>query len=145
MTFCLQKRHNQGNYIVMKKVAILFFLLFSLGFQVFCQSHDEHVEAIVNSNTTFLQKHMTEEVDLALLDDEDLYDKSEAIEKIKEFFGKLSGFDGFDLKHEGTSKLNHQYYVGDLSFNGETKYRMTFFLKEKSGLMMITQIKVEEF
>jgi hypothetical protein len=48
----------------------------------------------------------------------------------------------FTVKHQGTSKLDDQYRIGDLVTSKGT-FRVTFFMKKSATAMQIKQLKIE--
>ena len=53
-------------------------------------------------------------VDLTVLDDEDMYPSDQVVKKLARFF-TANKPSKFEIKHEGTSKLDDHYRIGDLT------------------------------
>ena len=127
----------------MKRLIIFLMLLAPLVFQA-QNSMDTITKALTEGDATTLSSYFAEEVDLLILDDEDLYDKAEATQVVSDFFGTVKKGE-YELKHEGVSKLNHQYYIGDFKAENGDEYRITIFMKSEGGAMEISQLRIEEF
>lgn len=125
----------------MRLIATLSLVLMSLA--AFAQSDitDKISNAFAKGDAAGIVAHFQSEVDMTVLDDEDIYSPKEAQEVLEKFFEEHQPT-GFKVKHEGTSKLNDQYRIGDLKTkNGD--FRVTFFLKGKNNVMKIQQLRIE--
>ncbi len=99
--------------------------------------------ALKSGNAEVLSRYFDESVELAILDDEDLYSKEEAKELLSEFFSshKVSTF---SQVHKGTSKGEDSHYViGDLDTAGEN-YRVYLYLKVNGDQFVIQELRIEE-
>ena len=101
------------------------------------------VKAIESGNAAALTMHLTPSVDLTIGDDENMYPVDQAIKKIAMFF-ETHKPTGFEIKHKGTSKLDDQYRIGDLT-TAKGKYRVTFFIKKSDKGMKVKQLRIEDF
>jgi hypothetical protein len=99
-------------------------------------------DALKSGNAELLSEYFTSNVDITILDDEDMYAKDQAAVKLNKFFLQNKPT-GFTIKHQGTSKLDDQYRIGEL-VTDEGTYRVTFFMKKSGDEMKIKQIRVEE-
>ncbi len=99
--------------------------------------------ALRSGDAESLASFFDEEVELALLDEEDVYDKDDAKNLVAEFF-KSHTAKSFSQVHKGTSKGEDSHYViGDLSAGTET-YRIYIYLKEIDGQYKIQELRIEE-
>ncbi len=119
----------------------LFFCFLSLG--LFAQSSEKEAisAAIRNGNAKALSTHLISSVDLTVENVEDVYSRDQAEVILSRFFAQHSPT-GFDIKHEGKSKLEDYYYIGDLK-TADTTYRLTFFLKKDGQSFRIKQLRIE--
>lgn len=126
----------------MKALVLTLFLgmTFALGAQDITPAV---VKAIETGDAETLSKHLTSSIDLTIGDDEDMYPRDEAAKKIKAFFAAHKP-SGFEIKHKGTSKLDDQYRIGDLT-TSKGKFRVTFFIKKTDKGMKVKQLRIEDF
>jgi len=118
-------------------------LLLLLSFGAFSQGDitDEISNAFAKGDAAAIVAHFQADVDMTVLDEEDVYSPEEARKVLRKFFVEHKPA-GFKVKHEGTSKLNDQYRIGDLTTENGS-FRVTFFLKGKSNVMKIEQLRIE--
>lgn len=126
----------------MKALVLTLFLGFTLGLSA-QDITPAVVEAIESGNAAALAKHLTLNVDLTIGDDEDMYPVDQATKKIAAFFAGHKPT-AFEIKHKGTSKLDDQYRIGDLT-TSKGKYRVTFFIKKSDKGMKVKQLRIEDF
>ncbi|MFZ6050868.1 DUF4783 domain-containing protein [Halocola ammonii] len=122
---------------------LITFSLLMLSFGVFSQNDitNEISNAFAKGDAAAIVDHFQADVDMTVLDEEDVYSPEEAREVLEKFFAEHNPT-GFKVKHEGTSKLNDQYRIGDLTTDNGS-FRVTFFLKGKSNVMKIEQLRIE--
>lgn len=126
----------------MKKFFILAF--FSLAT---CFSYGQVAEkqgitkAIEAGNAKALGGYFTKTVDLTVKDIEDVYSKEQAEVILTRFFNE-NKTTSYTVKHEGKSKLDDYYYIGDLVTATGT-YRLTFFLKKDGSVFRVKQLRIE--
>lgn len=82
-------------------------------------------------------------VDLTILDDEDMYPADQVVTKLERFFAQNKP-SKFEVKHEGTSKLDDHFRIGDLTTSTGV-YRVTYFMKKGKGGMKLKQLRIEKF
>ncbi len=100
-------------------------------------------KALKTGNAEALSSFFEEDVELALIDDEDIYEKDEAQEKLAEFFSNHPP-KSFNQVHKGTSKGEDSHYViGDLTANGKT-FRVYIYLEETEDSYIIQELRIEE-
>lgn len=97
--------------------------------------------AIRAGNATALSKYFTATVDITLINVEDVYSKDQAELILNRFFSQNVP-STFVVKHEGKSKRDDYYYIGDLNTSKGT-YRLSFFLKKGQNGFQIKQLRIE--
>ena len=99
--------------------------------------------ALKAGNAEDLSSFFSSDVELAILDDEDLYSKNEAKELVGAFFTENPPA-SFSQVHKGTSKGEDSHYViGDLVAGSKT-YRIYIYLKEVDDKYQIQELRIEE-
>jgi Domain of unknown function (DUF4783) len=124
------------------KIYIVFVLaLFSLN--AFTQSDitPKVTDALKKGDAAILAQFFMPQIDLALMGQESNYSKEEAQKIIATFFQQV-GATQFVIKHQGTSKLDDQYRIGELT-TAKGIYRVTFFMKKSGNAILIKQLKIE--
>ncbi len=122
-------------------------LLLILGLFIFKNAHTQAseknaiAEAIQKGNAKSVGAYFAKSVDLTLDDLEDIYSKDQAIVILENFFSENPP-KSFSLKHEGKSKLEDHFYIGDLKTEGQD-YRLTFFLKKEDDAFKLKQLRIE--
>lgn len=97
--------------------------------------------AIQKGNAKAVGAYFATSVDLTLDDLEDVYSKDQAIVILENFFSENPP-SAFSLKHEGKSKLEDHFYIGDLK-TPDQGYRLTFFLKKEGDAFKLKQLRIE--
>jgi hypothetical protein len=98
-------------------------------------------EALMKGDAAALSQFFMPQVDLALKGQESNYSKEEAQKILTAFFQQV-GATQFVIKHQGTSKLDDQYRIGELT-TAKGIYRVTFFMKKSGNSILIKQLKIE--
>lgn len=126
----------------MKKLfIILSFIFFSVS--AFSQSVEKEgiSNAIRQGDAKSLGAYFTKSVDITLKDLEDVYSKEQAEVILTRFFSENTP-KSYTVKHEGKSKLDDYYYIGDLD-TAKGMYRLSFFLKKEGDSFRIKQLRIE--
>jgi len=97
--------------------------------------------AIQKGDAKAVGAYFAKSVDLTLDDLEDVYSKDQAIVILENFFTENPPT-SFKLKHEGKSKLEDHFYIGDLETESQN-YRLTFFLKKEGSDFKLKQLRIE--
>lgn len=126
----------------MKKFFLLF-IVSALAIGSYGQTAEKQniSKAIQNGNAKLLGGYFTKTVDLTVKDIEDVYSKDQAEVILTRFFNENKP-KSYSVKHEGKSKLDDYYYIGDLVTDTGT-YRLTFFLKKEGEIFRVKQLKIE--
>lgn len=105
------------------------------------EAADNIANLLSSGNANGLSSYFMNNVDLTILDSDDVYSKTQATQVTKRFFNDHAP-NGFEIKHQGKSKLDDHYRIGTLSTsNGE--FRVTYFLKNHEGKYLIKQLRIE--
>jgi hypothetical protein len=101
------------------------------------------MNALKKGDAAKLATFFDDNVDLAILDDEDMYSKAEAQKKVAAFFSSHKPA-AFEQVHKGTSKgAGSHYVIGDLKAGGTT-YRVYIHLEETKDSYIIQELRIEE-
>ncbi len=129
-------------YFNMKNLLIILSLVF---FSVSTYGQTAEKEGISNAirqgNAKSLGTYFTKSVDITLKDVEDVYSKEQAEVILARFFSENSPT-AYTVKHEGKSKLDDYYYIGDLE-TSTGMYRLSFFLKKEMDSFRVKQLRIE--
>lgn len=99
-------------------------------------------KALQSGDATALASFFASDVELAVLDDEDLYDKAEAEKILAKFFSSNKP-KSFSQVHKGTSKGKDSHYViGDLVSSNKT-YKIYIYLEEVGDTYQIEELRIE--
>jgi hypothetical protein len=99
------------------------------------------VEALRTGNTPQLSDYFSSSIELAILDQEDIYSKQQAELIVKNFFSKHMPT-GFVILHKG-GKEGSQYAIGNLTTSSGT-FRVTLLIKLSNNKPFIHQLRFEE-
>jgi len=125
----------------MKYVVSILLLFFSS--LAFSQSDitPQVTAALKKGDVAALSVLMMPQIELTLNGQDKTVAKPEAQKLLTAFFAEKQP-SSFAVKHQGTSKLDDQYRIGDL-VTTKGKFRVTFFMKNNGGSMQIRQLKIE--
>ena len=99
------------------------------------------VDALRTGNTTVLSGYFNSSIELAILDQEDIYSRQQAELIIKDFFAKHVP-SSFVILHKG-GKEGSQYAIGNL-VTSSGNFRVTLLIKLKENKPYIHQLRFEE-
>ena len=100
-------------------------------------------QAISNGDANALASHFDATVELAILDDEDMYSKAEAKGKVNAFFAKARP-KSYSQVHKGSSKgQDSQYCIGNLTTTSGN-YRVYIYLKVKGAKTVIQEMRFDK-
>jgi hypothetical protein len=102
---------------------------------------DAIVLAFKTGSSKELGKYLNANVELAILENEDVYSKTQAELLLKDFFLKHTPTN-FIIIHEG-GKEGSRYAIGTLSTN-KGDFRVYFLLKTQQGNSVIHQLRIEK-
>jgi len=100
-------------------------------------------KAISSGDATSLGQYFDQSVTVAILDQEDIYDKAGATNAVKQFFAKNTP-KGFSQVHQGASKgADSQYVIGNLTTSGGT-FRAYIYVKSSGGKTLIQELRFDK-
>lgn len=118
---------------------VAFFIAMSLS--SIAQTIPDYVIAgLKTGNAQQLAQNFSENVELVILDDDNVYSKAHAQQVIADFFKKYPPKD-FSLIYQG-GKEDSSYAIGNLQVESE-KFRVYFLVKTKNGSSQIHQLRIE--
>ena len=131
----------------MKKILLL--LIFNWALLVLALPVNAQTEKIPDGislsfkagNATELSKFFHSNVELIILEKEDVYSRSQAVQIIRKFFSEHKP-ETFKIIFEG-GKENSRYAIGSLQ-TAETKYRVYMLLKKQEESPLIHHLRIEE-
>lgn len=97
--------------------------------------------ALKNGDAGAIAAHFMPQVELTLPGKDGLLEKVQAQQLLAGFF-KENPPQAFSIKHQGTSKLDDQFRIGELT-TSKGIYRVTFFMKKNNSALQIKQLKIE--
>lgn len=98
------------------------------------------VSAFKTGNATKIASYFDDNVDLSILENENLYSKSQAEQILKNFFLKHKPTD-FTIVHKGKSGQS-EYFIGELTC-ADAIFRVTINSKSADANKKITSLKIE--
>ncbi|TKG94698.1 DUF4783 domain-containing protein [Puteibacter caeruleilacunae] len=105
------------------------------------QVPDEIPLSLKTGNSKTLAKYFNTNVELVVLDNENIYSKSQAEQIIRNFFSSNKP-SGFKMIHKG-GKESSMYIIGNLTAGGKT-FRVYALLKKMGGKSYIHQLRIEK-
>lgn len=121
-------------------ILFLFIGLFAITTISMAQIPDEIILSLKNGNATKLASYFSQNIELVVLDNENVYSKAHAQQVIKDFFKKYPP-QGFTIIHQG-GKDDSSYAIGNLQVNND-KFRVYFLIKAQNGASYIHQLRIE--
>ena len=102
---------------------------------------DDIASLFRTGNSSGISKYFEANVDMKILDQEDVYSKSQAELILKDFFAKHTP-KSFSLVHNGLSKNGAKFAIGSLVTSAGT-YKTYYLLKKTGELFTIQQLRIE--
>lgn len=123
--------------------SLFFILMLSPSLLLVDSSLDQISTAIRKGDAQALSQFFDQSVEVAILDDEDTYDKAEAKAVVQSFFTKHKPT-SFSQVHKGASKgKSAQYCIGNLK-SGNKSFRVYLFLKVSGGKHIIQELRFDK-
>jgi len=97
--------------------------------------------ALKKGDATAIASYFMPQVELTLNGKDGLVDKAQAQQMLAAFFSENPP-QAFTIKHQGTSKLDDQFRIGELT-TAKGMFRVTFFMKKNNNALQIKQFKIE--
>ncbi|WP_116125967.1 DUF4783 domain-containing protein [Lewinella sp. IMCC34183] len=122
-------------------LAVLFSPLVA-GDSVHAQSLGTITQALGKGDTEALASLMDNEVELSLLEDENLYSRDQAKQKLAAFFASNAP-SGFSQVHQGSSKSdNAEYCIGNLSTSNGA-FRVYIYVAKQGDRMVLQELRFD--
>lgn len=104
---------------------------------------DAITKAISSGNADALGQYFDANVEIAVLDKEETYQKAEAVKVVKDFFAKNKPT-SFKQVHQGASKgQDSQYCIGNMTASSGT-YRVYIYMKVSGGKQVIQELRFDK-
>jgi hypothetical protein len=99
--------------------------------------------AISAGDAETLGQYFDETVEVAVLDQEDMYNKARAVQIVKSFFASNQP-SGFKEVHQGSSKgADSQYVIGNMTTSSGT-FRVYIYMQVSGGDFRIQEIRFDQ-
>ncbi len=134
---------SKPNFNHMKSFVSLVMLVFAFTFNAFGQATeaDNIADLLKSGNVNGLSNYFMNNIDLTILSSSDVYSKAQATQVTRRFFDENPP-NGFEVKHQGKSKMEDYFRIGLLS-TSKGNYRVTYFLKNHDGRHLIKKLRIE--
>ncbi len=100
-------------------------------------------KAISNGDASALSQYFDDKVEVSILDNENLFDKTQAKNAIQNFFAKHKP-QSYSQVHDGTSKgAGSKYTIGNLKASGKI-FRVYVYMKVAGDSYTIQEISISE-
>lgn len=129
----------------MKKLLHIFIVFLSLTFCSAQLSPDltPIISALQEGNAVALGKFFDESVEIGIMDKEEIYNKGQAIQVVKNFFSTNKPT-SFKMVHHGSANnKGSDYTIGELKA-GAKNYRVYMFMKQAADAPLIQELRFEE-
>lgn len=104
---------------------------------------DAITKAISSGNADALGQYFDANVEIAVMDKEETYQKAEAVKVVKDFFAKNKPT-SFKQVHQGASKgQDSQYCIGNMTASSGT-YRVYIYMKVSGGKQVIQELRFDK-
>lgn len=103
---------------------------------------DDLAVAVKSGNAKEVSKFLASKVDIQIMKQGNVYSKTKAETKLKEFFTKHEP-KKFNVIHKGSSNDGSKFAIGKLHTNRGI-FRTYFFVKEEENSMRVKEIRFEE-
>ncbi|MDA3879192.1 MAG: DUF4783 domain-containing protein [Prolixibacteraceae bacterium] len=126
---------------VIKNIVLVLAVMFAVSTVGNAQNIPDYViVSLKTGNAQQLSKNFSDNIELVILDDDNVYSKAHAQQVIADFFKKYPPQD-FSLIYQG-GKEESSYAIGNLQVQNE-KFRVYFLVKTKNGSSQIHQLRIE--
>lgn len=128
-------------FTTMKLLLSIFIVLFGLQLSAQTDITPQVADALKRGDAGTIANFCMSPVEIDIVGEEGNYSPSEARAVLGKFFA-ANAVKNFTIKHQGTSKLDDQYRIGDLT-TAKGNFRVTFFMKKSGNSWQIKQLKIE--
>jgi len=123
------------------RILLIIYCLAAFSFIASAAVPDAIILAFKAGNSKELGKYLNASLELTILENGDVYSKTQAEILLKDFFQKHTPTN-FIILHEG-GKEGSRYAIGTLSTN-KGDFRVTFLIKSQDGNSVIHQLRIEK-
>lgn len=100
-------------------------------------------KALSEGNADALGQYFDNNVEIAVMDSEEVYAKTEAVKAVKDFFAKNKP-KSYSSVHQGASKgQDSQYCIGNMVTQGGT-FRVYVYMKVTGGKYIIQELRFDK-
>jgi len=99
------------------------------------------VRALQMGSISGIEAELSSEVDFTLESFEDFCSKKQVSEKLSGFFTNNKS-ESFSIKHDGASRGNGLFKIGELITSNGT-YRVTIYIEKEGSQFKVSQLKIE--
>lgn len=127
-----------------KKILFTLFLISVVTIfsnQLKAQVPDEIIQSLKTGNSKTLSEYFNQNVEMAVLENDNVYSKAQAQQIISKFFNSYSP-ESFNVLHQGGPE-GDRYVIGNLVTN-KGNFRIYFLLRKNNGKDYIIQLRIEE-
>ena len=123
--------------------ALFFILMLAPGLATVAPDFAGITQAISKGDAEALSQYFDESVEIAVLEEEDIYNKSEAKTIVDKFFQQYKP-KSFSQVHQGTSKgQDSKYCIGNL-VAGDASFRVYLYMKVEGSSYLIQEIRFDK-
>ncbi|MFM7727331.1 MAG: DUF4783 domain-containing protein [Flavobacteriales bacterium] len=97
--------------------------------------------ALKKGDAAGIAVHLMPQVEVTIAGNDGVFDKAQVQQMLSTFFRENTP-QAFTVKHQGTSKLDDQFRIGELT-TSKGIFRVTFFMKKSNNTLQIKQLKIE--
>lgn len=125
------------------KNLVFTFLLAGASLAATSYSLADITRAISAGDIVSLSRYFDQTVEVSIMDKEDVYDKTKAVEVVKTFFTEHKP-SSFSQVHNGASKGNEaEYCIGNLVAGGSS-YRVYIYVKSVNGQKLVQELRFDK-
>ena len=122
-------------------------LLFLMFFSSLTTTNDFSLASITKAmdsgDAEALGQYFDNSIELSVLDNEDIYNKAQAIQIVKDFFSQHQPKSFSQLHHGSSPASDSQYCIGNLVTSDST-YRVYIYMKMSAGKTVIQEIRFDK-
>lgn len=129
----------------MKQLLLTITIFFTLTFNAFSQAEllEDISVAFKSADHRLLAKHFSGKIEINLLEQSNVYSRSQAEMVMKDFFSKFEPLDFQILYKNNPSSEQVKFSIGQLETNSG-KFRIFFILKMIDGTLYIQEMRFEQ-
>lgn len=125
----------------MSPARIIPLVLLSLILTAFGPVMNEVISAIRSGDAVRISKHLDEVVRITMEEKSNAYSRGQGEMILRNFFADR-GVRQFEIQQKGQA-ADVEYFVGELVLSDEKRYRMSVYMKDRSGRRYIQEIRLD--